>query len=126
MDVTKDVIQLAKLHAKQNNLKNVKYFCKLIEDYANECSDLYDTIIASEVIEHVTEKQIFVENYVKCLKPGGSIFFTTFNRTFISKLVGIFLYENVFNVVPKGTHEWIKFISPNKLEEMLKKRTYYL
>lgn len=77
-------------------------------------------MVASEVIEHVTNKSEFLEACTLALRPGGSIFLTTLNRTNLSWLLGIQIAENVLNLLPQNTHSWDKFISPEELERLLK------
>lgn len=116
------MINIAKEHAKNDkNLNKLTYHCEAIEEHLKENFEKYDAVVVSEVIEHISEKVAFLDNCVKCLKPNGSIFITTFNKTFLSKVGGIFFAEKILNIIPRGTHEWDKFISPHKLETILAK-----
>lgn len=87
------------------------YLQKHIEQYKN----YYDGVVASEVIEHVINPELFMKSCIKALKPGGKLFITTPNRTWYSGIYMIFLAENVFKFIPKGTHEFNKFITPDEL-----------
>lgn len=98
---------------------NLTYTCGLIEDHAEEYPNFYDVIVSSEVLEHVIDKTSFLRGCVKCLKPGGSLFLTTINKTFnawfIMKLVG----EYLFRILPKRTHAYNQFVSPEELKSIL-------
>lgn len=61
----------------------------------------------------------FLQECVRILKPGGSIFVTTINKTVTSWLGAIIIAEYIFNWIPRGTHEWNKFIAPHEVQRML-------
>lgn len=94
-------------------------------DYRNETveqhapTDAYDAVIVSEVLEHVVDKPAFLRACVAPLKPGGSVFITTFNRTCASWLGAIVLAERVVGLVPNGTHDWHRFSTPVQTQRML-------
>lgn len=75
-------------------------------------------------VEHVTEKDNFISSCSDCLKPAGSVFITTLNKTFLANLLGVYLVENVLDLVPKGTHQFDKFIEPHKLQRLLEDCKY--
>ncbi|KAK7886481.1 hypothetical protein WMY93_026102 [Mugilogobius chulae] len=79
----------------------------------------FDAIVASEVVEHLADLETFANCCSLVIKPGGSLFITTLNKTNLSWLLGIVVAENVLQIVPRGTHEWEKFISPVELERLL-------
>lgn len=118
LDASARLIELAKKHAAQSNLP-INYINSSIEEHCDSAVDKYDAIVASEVIEHVTNKAVFLKALIKCLKPGGSIFFTTMNQTLMAEIFAINLAENCLGLVPKGTHEIEKFIEPHKLQRLL-------
>ncbi|KAF5307547.1 hypothetical protein FQR65_LT06903 [Abscondita terminalis] len=120
IDPCLEAITVAKQHATLNKeLTNLTYELTTIEEHANLHHELYDVVVVSEVIEHVTEKFEFLKNCVKCLKPGGSIIITTFNKTMCSWLFSIIILQEILNYIPRGTHTWDKFISPEDLSVML-------
>ncbi|KAF5283901.1 hypothetical protein FQA39_LY04721 [Lamprigera yunnana] len=122
VDTCEQLVKCANLHVKINsNITNLKYFCSTIEDYAPHNFEHYDVVIASEVIEHVTEKEMFIKCCIKCLKPGGSLFITTFNKNFGSWLFNIVLAERIFKTIPPGTHTLDKFIKLKDLKVTLQK-----
>ncbi|KZS21431.1 ubiquinone biosynthesis O-methyltransferase, mitochondrial [Daphnia magna] len=118
IDPSEDNIRVALLRAHKMKLKNVSYAVKTVEDVdpSNAHSPtLFDAVVASEVIEHVENQKFFVKKCSQLLKPGGSLFITTQNRTAASWAFVIFGAEYVFNIIPRGTHEWTKFLTPDEL-----------
>ncbi|KAF5896974.1 ubiquinone biosynthesis O-methyltransferase, mitochondrial, partial [Clarias magur] len=90
---------------------------ELTEEEGNE--EAFDAIVASEVLEHLADLDTFVHCCYRILKPGGSVFATTISRTQLSYILGIIMAEQVLRIVPRGTHEWDKFITPVELERLL-------
>ncbi|XP_061631736.1 ubiquinone biosynthesis O-methyltransferase, mitochondrial isoform X4 [Phyllopteryx taeniolatus] len=80
---------------------------------------LFDAIVASEVVEHLAELETFAFCCGRVLKPGGSLFITTINKTNLSYVLAIVVAEQLLRIVPRGTHDWEKFISPIELERLL-------
>ncbi|XP_031329741.1 ubiquinone biosynthesis O-methyltransferase, mitochondrial-like isoform X2 [Photinus pyralis] len=120
IDPGSDSVEVARHHASLNpTLVNLTYIVTTIEEHAIENAEKYDVVIASEVVEHVTEKEMFLEACIKCLKPNGSLFITTFNKTIRSWIMGIVLIQEVLNIIPRGTHAWNKFISPDAIRKIL-------
>lgn len=78
----------------------------------------FDLIISLEVIEHVTDPALFLGHFARLLKPGGLIILSTPNRTPLSKLMIVTLAEGV-GKIPKGTHDWSRFITPEELTALL-------
>lgn len=115
------MINVAKEHVAQNDeLSNrILYKFTSIEDFHTENIEKFDAIVLSEVLEHVNSVESFLEMSVRTLKPGGSIFVTTINKTNASWFCGIVLAEYVFNIVPQNTHQWEKFMSPNEVQRLL-------
>ncbi|VVD02602.1 unnamed protein product [Leptidea sinapis] len=98
-----------------------KYVCTTIEEHSEQYPGYYDAVVASEVIEHVLNQELFVECCIRALKPGGRIFFTTQSKTFLAWFHHIFVFESVIKLVPKGTHEYDKFITPKTLTGILER-----
>ena len=82
-------------------------------------SPSFDAVVASEVIEHVDNPQQFVDTCSKLVVEDGSLFFTTINRTTKSWLGAIVAAEYVLHLLPTGTHDWDKFITPEELTKMV-------
>lgn len=90
-----------------------------LEEIVNETAQGFDAVVASEVVEHVIDLEMFIQCCYQVLKPGGSLFITTVNKTQLSYALGIVFSEQIAGIVPKGTHTWEKFVSPEKLESIL-------
>jgi len=121
IDASAELINIAKEHVKldPNISERVDYIQTTVENFSQNKEGSYDAVIASEVLEHVADPQIFLKECVKILKPGGSIFITTENRTLASWLVIIVAAEYIFRIIPLGTHEWNKFIAPHEVQRIL-------
>ena len=112
-------IEVAKIHAQKNN-KNIKYFEKTAEELNTEYIEYYDVVTCLEVLEHVPDPKSLVKTCVQLLKPGGLLFLSTINknpRSWITAIVGA---EYIFNLLPKGTHEFDKFIKPSSLAKYVR------
>lgn len=96
-------------------------FLTIFQDHAKTVTNHYDGVVASEVIEHVKNQELFVKSCIKTLKPGGRIFFTTPNRTRISQFLVIYLGEVILKCVPQGAHQYDKFITPTELTFILER-----
>jgi polyprenyldihydroxybenzoate methyltransferase/3-demethylubiquinol 3-O-methyltransferase len=101
---------------------NLKYECVSIEEFAmrDQMAESFDGVIASEVVEHVDDIELFVSSGAKCLKSGGHLFVTTINQTPIALFAAIFVAEYVLQLVPKGIHQYNRFVSPEALGDLLK------
>lgn len=119
LDASDDLIEEAKRHAKSTGLANLNFVASSIETFSTDHAEKYDAVVMSEIIEHVSEKEAFLQSCTACLKPGGSVFVTTFNKTTIAWALGIVAAENLFSLIPRGTHEFDKFVSPHEVQRML-------
>jgi 2-polyprenyl-6-hydroxyphenyl methylase / 3-demethylubiquinone-9 3-methyltransferase len=106
-------IVVAQHHAAERGLA-VDYRCTTAEALA-AAGEAFDVVLAMEVIEHVADVDLFIELAVAMVKPGGLIFLATFNRTLKSLALGIVAAEYILRWVPRGTHQWRKFITPNEM-----------
>jgi len=86
----------------------------------------FDVVLAMEVIEHVNSPELFAKDLSTLTKDGGYLFISTINKTNISYYGMIVAGEKLFGIVPEGTHDWNKFIKPEKLIQILKENGYCL
>ncbi|KAM5256492.1 ubiquinone biosynthesis O-methyltransferase, mitochondrial [Ctenodactylus gundi] len=99
--------------------KRIEYRVCPLEEIVEETKGTFDAVVASEVVEHVIDLETFIQCCCQVLKPGGSLFITTINKTQLSYALGIVFAEYFAGIVPKGTHTWEKFVSPEMLESIL-------
>lgn len=115
LDISHNSLKIAKLHAYNKNLK-ITYIQETIEEHiTRHLNYRYDIITCMEILEHVPNPLSIVQTCEKLIKIGGSVFFSTLNRTFKSWLFAIIGAEYIFKIIPKGSHNFNKFISPSKL-----------
>ena len=119
IDACEDNIEAARRHKDTSGLPNLSYLCTSVEDLAATETDKFDAVVASEVIEHVDNQEMFVSLCSSVCRPGGSLFLTTLSRTQQSWLLAILGAEYIAGLLPRGTHDWDKFITPDTLQTML-------
>ncbi len=110
-------IPVAQLHAEQSGLE-IDYRHCAAEDLA-AAGEQFDVVIAMEIIEHVENPQAFMRTCASLMKTGGLMLCSTLNRNPKSYLVAIIGAEWVMRWLPKGTHEWSKFITPDELYKLI-------
>ncbi|KAJ1488836.1 S-adenosyl-L-methionine-dependent methyltransferase [Baffinella frigidus] len=81
--------------------------------------ETYTVVVCSEVIEHVSDVPEMVSQLCSLVEEGGGLCITTINRTHLSYGLGVLLAENILGLVPKGTHDWAKFVTPEELTRLL-------
>lgn len=118
IDASQSSIEVAKEHSIKSRLK-INYKCistsELIESEKGEVINKFDLVVASEVIEHVNNRKSFLSDISNLCRPGGLVVFTTINNSLIGVLFGKIFAENILKILPIGTHDIKKFISPETL-----------
>ena len=107
-------IEAARLHASQGGL-TVDYRVTTAEALA-DAGERFDVVLAMEVVEHVADMALFVARCAEMVKPGGQMVAATLNRTLKSFALAIVGAEYVLRWLPRGTHSWDKFVTPDELE----------
>lgn len=102
-------------------VKRIDYRSETIEEHISGTDTNYDAVVVSEVLEHVDDKESFLKLCTTPLSPGGSIFITTFNKTNLAWIGGIVFAEYLLRIIPEGTHDWNKFISPLETQRILER-----
>ena len=120
IDMSEKLIQVAAHHAKQNHLA-IEYCMLPVEILAQEKPASFDIITCMELLEHVPDPFAIIKACQQLVKENGLIFFSTLNRTLKSFLIAIVGAEYVLNYLPKGTHEYAKFIRPSELHNLAEK-----
>ena len=105
---------VAKLHQLESGL-SIDYQKSTAEDFAKAHANTFDTITCLEMLEHVPDPSSVVRACAKMVKPGGHVFFSTINRNPKAFLFAIIGAEYVLRLLPRGTHEYAKFIRPSEL-----------
>src|SRR3569833_4417190 len=110
VDPSETNIEAAKQHAGQSGL-TIDYRCTTAEVLA-EAGEEFDIVLAMEVVEHVADVPLFVQSCAAMVKPGGLMIAATLNRTLKSYALAIVGAEYILRWVPRGTHQWGKFVTP--------------
>ena len=115
IDLSTKALKVAQLHALEAETPNVAYREVAAEALAAEAPGTFDVVTCMEMLEHVPDPASVVRACATLVKPGGWVFFSTLNRNPKSWLFAIVGAEYVLNLLPKGTHEYRKFIRPSEL-----------
>jgi 2-polyprenyl-6-hydroxyphenyl methylase/3-demethylubiquinone-9 3-methyltransferase len=110
-------LAVARLHLKESG-QQVEYRKIAAEDLAREQPGVFDVVTCMEMLEHVPDPASTVAACAQLVKPGGQVFFSTLNRNPKSWLFAIVGAEYILKLLPRGTHEYMKFIRPSELERM--------
>lgn len=106
-------IEIAKTHAQKNNLK-INYLASSAEDLA-QTNQQFDVVLALEIIEHVSDIELFIKSCGQLVKPNGLLFIATINRTAKSLIMAKIGAEYVLRWLPIGTHQYNKFVKPSEI-----------
>ena len=123
IDASSKNIQIAKHHLKKSKL-NIKYYNASPENFKYKSK--FDVVLNMEIVEHVQDVNIFINQTAKFLNKSGIMFIATLNQTLKSYLFAIIGAEYFLRWLPIGTHEWDKFIKPENLVEICKKNSLNL
>ena len=117
IDASLKNIKVAKIYSKKNNLQ-IKYICSSPEKL--KIKKKFDVLLMLEIVEHVNDINLFIKQSSKFLKKNGLMFVATLNKTLKSYVFAIIGAEYILNWLPIGTHDWEKFMKPNKLINIAK------
>ncbi|MDP1693118.1 MAG: bifunctional 2-polyprenyl-6-hydroxyphenol methylase/3-demethylubiquinol 3-O-methyltransferase UbiG [Burkholderiaceae bacterium] len=117
IDLAAKPLKVAQLHALEAGVENIEYREVAVEALATAQPARFDVVTCMEMLEHVPDPASVVRACAALVKPGGQLFFSTLNRNAKSFLFAIVGAEHVLNLLPKGTHEYAKFIRPSELAQ---------
>ncbi|WP_144393580.1 bifunctional 2-polyprenyl-6-hydroxyphenol methylase/3-demethylubiquinol 3-O-methyltransferase UbiG [Pleionea sediminis] len=115
IDMGEAPLSVARLHQLESK-QNVEYHKSTAEEFAKEHANKFDIVTCLEMLEHVPEPESVIAACKNIVKPEGDVFFSTINRNPKSFLFAIVGAEYVLKMLPKGTHEYAKFIKPSELD----------
>jgi 2-polyprenyl-6-hydroxyphenyl methylase/3-demethylubiquinone-9 3-methyltransferase len=115
VDLASKALRVAQLHALEAGTPDVEYREISAEALADEQPEQFDVVTCMEMLEHVPRPESVVRACAKLVKPRGWVFFSTINRNPKSFLFAVVGAEYVLNMLPRGTHEYLKFIKPSEL-----------
>jgi len=124
IDLSPVALDAAKIHAKESSLE-IDYRLISVLELSTLSPQSFDAVICAEVLEHVDDLAGFLKECCGLLKKGGYLFFSTINKTVSARFFAIFVAEN-FYMVPKGTHDYKRFIRPSALVDILKRNDIYV
>ncbi|HEX6158099.1 MAG TPA: bifunctional 2-polyprenyl-6-hydroxyphenol methylase/3-demethylubiquinol 3-O-methyltransferase UbiG, partial [Burkholderiales bacterium] len=114
IDLSEKALKVAQLHLLESKLE-IQYQSVSAEDYAAAHAGRFDVVTCMELLEHVPEPGAMVAACARLVRPGGQVFFSTINRNPKSYLFAVVGAEYVLGLLPKGTHDYMRFIKPSEL-----------
>lgn len=115
VDMSEEAIRIAQLHAEQTKPGIIRYAVDTAENMAEKFPAQYDVVTCMELLEHVPDPISLIKACAKLVKPDGHIFFSTINRNLKAYLFTVVGAEYLLKLLPKGTHDYEKFIQPAEL-----------
>ena len=119
IDMGEAPLAVARLHQLESNV-SVEYRKITAEEMADAQTEKYDVVTCMEMLEHVPDPQSIINACAKLCKPGGDLYFSTLNRNPKSYAFAILGAEYILKLLPKGTHDYAKFIKPSELAEWIR------
>ncbi|WP_374474910.1 bifunctional 2-polyprenyl-6-hydroxyphenol methylase/3-demethylubiquinol 3-O-methyltransferase UbiG [Zoogloea sp.] len=119
VDLSEKALGVARLHLYESG-ETVNYRHISAEDIARESPASFDVVTCMEMLEHVPDPASTIRACATLVKPGGKVFFSTLNRNLKAYLLAVVGAEYVLNLLPKGTHEYAKFIKPSELSRYVR------
>lgn len=119
IDLGEKALNVAKLHALEANV-DVDYQLISVEELAEREPASFDVVTCLEMLEHVPEPSSIIEACAKLVKPSGHVFFSTINRNPKAYVFAVLGAEYILNMLPKGTHDYSKFIKPSELSRWMR------
>lgn len=116
IDMSEKALTVADLHGLESGI-SVRYLKIAAEEMAESEAGQFDVVTCMEMLEHVPDPSSVISACTKLAKPGGKIFFSTLNRNFKSYLFAIIGAEYLLQMLPKGTHDYAKFMTPAELAQ---------
>ena len=120
IDLGEKALKVAQLHSLESNI-NIDYQLIAVEQLAQQQPSSYDVVTCLEMLEHVPNPASVVQACANLVKPGGHVFFSSINRNPKAYLFAVIGAEYLLNMLPRGTHDYAKFIKPNELASWSRK-----
>lgn len=114
IDLSDKALRVAELHLLESKL-DIKYERALAEEYAAAHAGAFDVVTCMELLEHLPQPESMVAACARLVRPGGQVFFSTLNRNPKSYLFAVIGAEYVLKLLPRGTHDYMRFIKPSEL-----------
>jgi len=122
VDPAVSAINVAQRHARESGIP-VDYRCNTIEGLAR-AGERFDAVLAMEVIEHVADVDVFLSGCANLVHTGGVLILSTINRTVKSYAFAIAIGEYILRLLPRGAHQWRRFVRPHEIDTSLDKRLF--
>lgn len=116
IDMGEQALNVAKLHALEAGL-TIDYQHITAEEKSHQSAETFDTVTCMEMLEHVPDPPSIIQACADMVKPGGDLFFSTLNRHPKAYLLAVLGAEYIMNMLPKGTHDYKRFIKPSELSK---------
>ncbi len=115
IDAGEAPLNVARLHAMRHQDLKLTYTCSTAEQYMQQHPATFDIVTCMEMLEHVPDPASVIQSCSELVKTGGDVYFSTLNRTPKAYMTSILCAEYILNMLPKGTHDYARFIRPSEL-----------